>query len=128
MKIKMDVEINDKYQKIIEIFQSKFKFIGKGNSRICFRFTSNLVIKVPLNEIGEQNNIYEADTYKKFSAAKCVLHNYLGVNILIMEFISKIENNQKLTESEKLLYLCSDCGQVGYNRSRKLVYYDWGIF
>lgn len=124
----MSVKTTETYQKIIEIFQSKFKFIGKGNSRICFQFTSNLVIKVPLNEIGEQNNIYEADTYKKFSAAKCVLHSYLDVNILIMEFISKIENNEKLTESEKLLYLCSDCGQVGYNRSRKLVCYDWGIF
>ena len=104
---------------------SRFEYIASGRNRAVFRISDRNVIKIPINDYGIADNIYEASGLKTMSGiktAKCRLYKNF---CLIMEYVEQAtENWDDLPEWTFLV----DCKQVGYNRNKKLVAYDFGRF
>lgn len=101
-----------------------------GRHRIVYRFPSgNYVIKFPMNRDGEKANQEEANLYSFYKDkpqlrfARCRLFKWKGVSALVMEYV---ERPPYIEPKKKPYWTCQiDNGQYGYNRSQRLVAYDY---
>jgi len=98
-------------------------FLAETDKRRVFLSPSGkYVLKVPLNERGEDENWWEHYRYNvlgwKDLYAKCRL---VG-KCLVMEFVKVATDLKNLPDWTRDI----DCAQVGWNRKGKLVAYDYG--
>ena len=104
-----------------------FKELLAGRNRVAFLSPSGRnVVKIPLNDYGVADNSSEAVRWRKeradwYPLARCRLFCDL---LVVMEVVDRCS-----LDYGKLPSWVSwvDCGQVGYNRRRKLVAYDYGL-
>jgi hypothetical protein len=112
-----------------------FEYIGDGCSRSVYRH-GNYVIKLPLDDYGISANAREAHRWKKYGYsgeipyARCRLLPNSG--ILVMEYARYTIPGKTLPdgfvpyEEAPDWTKWVDCQQVGYNRTGRLVAYDYG--
>lgn len=111
--------------------EASFQYLGSGRSRAVWRH-GNYVVKIPLNEAGIHDNIYERSVFQRRRQprydwghwARCRL---LG-DILIMQYVDTDSfHYADMTSSPAYDWTYAIDGlQVGYNRFGQLVAYDYG--
>lgn len=106
--------------------RKNLKLIGSGRHREVYRLSDRNVIKIPIGEDGIGSNYSEARTYRACRSdpdgiqyARCRL---LQDGSLVMEYVEEVEDHEKPEWSSYI-----DCGQVGRNRTGKIVAYDYGL-
>lgn len=99
-----------------------------GRSRAAFRH-GDYVIKYPLNQWGERDNVREAEIWRDretlpYPVARCRLFQIAGIPLLIMEYVEPIAHEDKPDWSDML-----DKGATGENmgrrRSGQIVAFDY---
>ena len=115
----------EKVDTYIEYNGSKFKLIGTGSKRkVYLSDCGTFVIKIPHIDIGYKENKEEVEIYLKNpdgNYAQCWL---MEDGNLRMEYVKPVyfTNNENIPE---WVYTIAEA-QVGYNKSGKLVAYDYG--
>ena|ERR1700722_15537932 len=106
-----------------------FEYIGSGRSRAVWRH-GNYVVKIPLNEAGIHDNLYERSVFQRRHQkgydwghfARCRL---LGT-ILIMQYVEYTFNYADIKPGVHDWTYRIDGLQIGHNRFGQLVAYDYG--
>ncbi len=102
-----------------------YTHIGSGLKRdVYVSPDGEYVVKVPKNNLGEEENIREYETYTKNPGsiyAKCEL---LDDNYLKMEYVEPVYFKKGDDYPEWTLSIAEH--QVGYTRDKRLVAYDYG--
>lgn len=99
---------------------------GLGNRRVVYKISDKFVIKIPLNKEGVEHNRKERKMYledEKGHYARCYLFRYKNVPLLVMDFVTPIETGKRQDLPDWTLFI--DLQQVGYNKRRQLVAYDY---
>lgn len=126
----------DEASEIIKDLFEKYEWLGVGRSRVVFRLKSkNYVLKFPTNCAGEGDNDWEGSviTNKKDASKgqeyeiiypKTRLVNVGGFGCVIMEYVELTDKSY-----QELPDWCGfvDCCQVGYNKDRILMAFDYGL-
>lgn len=123
--------ISDSIQKE---YDEKYSVLGTGRNRKVYDMGNGLVVKVPLNAPGMEDNLAESEIYKStrddpegylIRYAECNHFNYKDIPLVIMEKVEPIKGyHPELPDWTDYV----DCAQVGYNKEGKLVAYDYGRF
>ena len=105
--------------------------LGYGRNRLVLAHGKNYVVKIPLNDEGEFDNLSEARISRKYGKradpdgvqyARCRL---LKNGWLLMERVSPARP-YGLARPGWIDFI--DCGQVGRARDGRLVAYDYGYY
>ena len=104
-------------------------YLGSGNSRHVYRI-GKYVIKIPINDKGESDNIYEHHYWRKLRKnnlkySKCFAPcRLLPNNWLMMKYIKPTNESWNNLPSWALNI---DCCQVGYDNNKNLMAYDYAF-
>lgn len=124
----MDDCLEHKRIETIRNLQLKYGKPAYGRNRATF-FSKKVVIKVPINPSGDNDNVWEARSYKTESYyTRTRLVEINGLYCAMAEKIDRInpysdEHRKSMPEWVNWI----DCGQVGYDRKGRLKAYDFGI-
>jgi hypothetical protein len=113
----------------VPYLMKNLEFIGEGRNRKVYRH-KNYVIKIPINEYGDLDNLRESLEYKRNREKNGKSWDILGRckllknGYLLMEYIELVDNPYSKDMPEWVSFI--DCGQVGYDKRGRLKAYDYG--
>lgn len=106
-----------------------YAYLSEGrNRRVFLSPNGRYVIKVPKNDTGYRDNVFEHRVYRrggrrlsKRRYARCRIHVESG--ILVMERVCYEVSDEVLNANPWTMYV--DCAQVGWTHDGRLVAYDY---
>lgn len=126
--------LNETAYNLFKRLKKKYPKYEEGRNRLVF-FSKFVVIKIPLNEDGITDNEYESSVMggKAFTKiwVKPEYNTYPNTKFLELDglwcvMMKKVKPTYESYDELPNWVGFIDCGQVGYDRSGKLVAYDYG--
>ena len=103
-------------------------YLGAGGSRMTFtRPGSKYVLKIPVSKMGIRCNEEEANAFRadKRRLARCRMIVLSGLKCLLMEKLDVSDIYNRLGREAPSWTCHMDGLQIGYNRKKELVAYDY---